>query len=175
MASRPAAGGVSTEAAAARPGPGSAAGDGLGAAGPAARWRAGTSRLLSVLRIVGAFLFVQFGSAKLLAFPAAVMPGGGTAPLDSLAGVAGALELVGGALLLAGLFTRTVAFVLAGQMAVAYFIGHAGQGFWPVLNGGVPAVVFCFLWLYVSAAGAGPWSLDAFLRRKRATRRRAGS
>ena len=126
----------------------------------AARWRSWAPQLLSVLRMVAAFLFLQYGSTKLFAFPAAVMPDGGTAPLLSLAGVAAALELVGGALLLVGLFTRVTAFVLAGEMAVAYFIGHAGQGFWPVLNGGAPAVFFCFLWLYISAAGAGPWSLD---------------
>lgn len=126
-----------------------------------ARWSAWAPHLLSLLRIVAAFLFIQYGSTKLFAFPAAVMPDGGTAPLVSLAGVAGALELFGGALLLLGWFTRPVAFLLSGQMAVAYFIGHAGQGFWPVLNGGAPAVFFCFLWLYVSAAGAGPWSMDA--------------
>jgi putative oxidoreductase len=128
-----------------------------------ARWNAWTPYFLSILRIIAAFLFVQYGTTKLLAFPAAVMPDGGTASLASLPGVAGALELVGGALLLIGLFTRPVAFVLSGQMAVAYFMGHAGQGFWPVLNGGAPAVFFCFLWLYLSAAGPGPWSIDARL------------
>jgi len=71
------------------------------------------------------------------------------------------LELVGGALLLVGLFTRPVAFVMSGLMAAAYFMGHAAQGFWPVLNGGAPAVFFWFLWLYISAAGPGPWSIDA--------------
>jgi putative oxidoreductase len=116
---------------------------------------------------MAAFLFFQIGTTKLLAFPAAVMPGGGTASLTSLAGVAGVLEVVGGTLLLVGLFTRPVAFLLSGEMAVAYFIGHAAQGFWPVLNGGGPAVSFCFLWLYLSAAGPGPWSIDA-LRRGRA-------
>ena len=75
--------------------------------------------------------------------------------------IAGAIELVGGAFMLLGLFSRPVAFVLSGQMAVAYFVGHAPQGFWPVLNGGVPAVLFCFIWLYLSAAGPGPWSIDA--------------
>lgn len=126
-----------------------------------ARWSSWAPHLLSLLRMVAAFLFLQYGSTKLFAFPAAVMPDGGTAPLQSLPGFAGALELVGGALLLVGLFTRPVAFLLAGQMAVAYFMGHAGQGFWPILNGGVPAVIFCFVWLYISAAGAGPWSIDA--------------
>jgi putative oxidoreductase len=126
-----------------------------------AKWRGWAPQLLSLLRIVAAFLFLQFGTAKVLAFPAAIMPGGGTAPLASLPGVAGLLETTGGLLLLLGLFTRPVAFVLAGEMAVAYFIGHAPQGFWPVLNQGHPAVLFCFVWLYLSAAGPGPWSLDA--------------
>lgn len=125
------------------------------------RWSSWAPHLLSALRIVAAFLFVQFGTAKLFAFPAAVMPGGGTAPLASLPGIAGALEAFGGALLLVGLFTRPVAFLLSGEMAVAYFVGHAPQGFWPVLNQGHPAALFCFVWLYVSAAGPGPWSLDA--------------
>jgi putative oxidoreductase len=126
-----------------------------------AKWRSWSPQLLSVLRIVAAFLFIQFGTAKVLAFPAAIMPGGGTAPLGSLAGVAGLLEMVGGLLLLAGLFTRPVAFLVAGEMAFAYFMGHAPQGFWPVLNQGHPAILFCFVWLYLSAAGPGPWSLDA--------------
>ena len=131
-----------------------------------ARWSSWAPYMLSILRIIAAFLFVQYGSTKLFAFPAAVMPGGGTASLTSLAGVAGALELVGGAFLLVGVFTRPVAFLLSGEMAVAYFMAHAGQGFWPVLNGGAPAVCFAFLWLYVSAAGPGPWSIDAFRRRQ---------
>jgi putative oxidoreductase len=89
------------------------------------------------------------------------MPGGGTAPLTSLPGFAGSLELVGGALLFLGLFTRPVAFLLSGEMAFAYFMGHAPQGFWPVLNQGTPAILFCLIWLYISSAGPGPWSLDA--------------
>ena len=132
----------------------------------AARWRSWAPNLLSVVRIVAAFVFIQFGSAKLLAIPAAVMPGGGTAPLTSLPGFAGSLELVGGALLLLGLFTRPVAFLLAGEMAFAYFMGHFPQGFWPVLNQGTPAILFCFIWLYISSAGPGPWSLDALRRGK---------
>ena len=132
----------------------------------AARWRSWAPYLLSVLRIIAAFVFIQFGSAKLLAIPAAIMPGGGTAPLTSLPGFAGSLELVGGALLLLGLFTRPVAFLLAGEMAIAYFMGHAPQGFWPVLNQGTPAILFCFIWLYISSAGPGPWSLDALRRDK---------
>ena len=128
------------------------------------KWKSWSPQLLSVLRIVAAFLFFQFGSAKWFAFPAAIMPGGGTAPLGSLAWVASVIEVVGGGLLVLGLFTRPVAFILAGEMAIAYFYGHAGNGFWPLLNQGTPAVFFCFLFLYVSAAGPGPWSLDATRR-----------
>jgi putative oxidoreductase len=135
--------------------------------GLVARWRSLAPYLLSITRIVGAFLFMQIGTAKLFAFPAAVMPDGGTAPLGSLAGIAGILETFGGALLLVGWFTHPVAFLLSGQMAVAYFVGHAHQGFWPVLNQGMLAIVFCFLWLYLSAAGPGPWSLDALRHRAR--------
>ena len=129
-----------------------------------ARWTSWAPYLLSIVRIIAAFLFVQFGTAKLFALPAAVMPGGGTAPLASLPGIAGTLELVGGALLLVGLFTRPVAFLLSGEMAVAYFLGHAPNGFWPVLNQGSPAILFCFLWLYISAAGPGRWSIDGLRR-----------
>ena len=125
------------------------------------RWPKLAPYFLSTLRIAAAFLFIQFGTAKWFAFPAPIMPDGGTAPLASLAGIAAVLETVGGSLMLLGLFTRPVAFVLSGQMAVAYFIGHAPQGFWPVLNQGHPAVLFSFVWLHFSAAGAGPWSLDA--------------
>jgi putative oxidoreductase len=128
-----------------------------------ASWTALSPYLLSVLRIVAAFLFVQYGATKLFAWPGAIVPGGGTLPLMTPGGIAGVLEMVGGGLLLLGLFTRPVAFLLAGEMAFAYFIGHAGGGFWPVLNGGAPAVIFCFVWLYVSAAGGGPWSVDARL------------
>jgi putative oxidoreductase len=132
----------------------------------ATKWRSRVPYLLSILRIVAAFLFMQFGTAKLFAFPAAIMPGGGTAPFGSLAWFASVLETFGGFLLLTGLFTRPVAFILSGEMAFAYFIGHAPQGFWPVLNQGHPAILFCFLFLYLSAAGPGPWSLDAKLRRQ---------
>ena len=132
-----------------------------------ARFRSFTPHLLSILRIVTAFLFVEYGTAKLLAFPAAMMPGGGTASLSSLPGIAGALELVGGALLLVGFLTRPVAFLVSGEMAVAYFMRHAGKGFWPILNGGASAILFCFIWLYISAAGPGPLSVDAVVRRTR--------
>ena len=125
------------------------------------RWHSLSPYLLSVLRIVTAFLFVQFGTGKWFAFPASIMPDGSTAPLMSQAGIAAVLETVGGLLLLVGLFSRPVAFLLSGEMAVAYFIGHAPQSFWPVLNQGTPAILFSFIWLYISAAGPGPWSLDA--------------
>jgi putative oxidoreductase len=125
------------------------------------RWHSLSPYLLSVLRIVAAFLFIQFGTAKWFAFPASIMPDGSTVSPMSLVGVAAVLETVGGLLLLIGLFSRPVAFLLSGQMAFAYFIGHAPQGFWPVLNQGAPAILFCFIWLYLSAAGPGPWSLDA--------------
>ncbi len=124
-------------------------------------WRAWTPYLLSVLRIVAAFVFMEFGTGKLFALPGPLMPGGATAHFPALPAFAGAIEALGGLLLLLGLFTRPVAFVLSGEMAVAYFIAHAPKGFWPVLNQGHPAVIYCFLFLYLSAAGPGPWSLDA--------------
>jgi putative oxidoreductase len=133
--------------------------------GLVSRWSSWTPYLRSILRIVTAFLFMQVGTAKLFAFPAAIMPGGGTASVGSLPGIAGVLEAFGGVFLLAGLFTRPIAFLLSGEMAVAYFIAHAPQGFWPVLNGGQPAALYAFLFLYFSAAGAGPWSLDALRSR----------
>lgn len=117
-----------------------------------------TPRLLSVLRIVTAFLFLQHGTAKLLGIPAVQF---GDFEIASLVGLAAIMEIVGGPLLLMGLFTRPVAFVLSGEMAFAYFIGHASQGALPIQNGGEPAVLYCFIFLYFAAAGAGPWSLDA--------------
>ncbi|HEX4840799.1 MAG TPA: DoxX family protein [bacterium] len=126
------------------------------------KWSAWGPRLLSVLRIVAALMFIQAGTMKLFAFPAGIPPNGGTVPLFSELGVAGILETFGGALLLVGLFTRPVAFVLAGEMAVAYFQVSFPQGFWPILNGGIDAALYCFLWLYFSAVGAGRWSLDAW-------------
>ena len=118
-------------------------------------------RALSVLRIVSAFLFLQHGTAKLFHLPHVAMFD--QLQIASLAGVAGILEVVGGLLLLIGLFTRPVAFVLSGEMAVAYFIAHAPQGhvLSPMLNQGEPAVLYCFIFLFISAAGAGLWSVDA--------------
>ena len=131
------------------------------------KWSAGAPALLSVLRIVAAFVFIQSGTMKLFAFPMGMPPAGGTAPLFSEIELAGVLEVFGGALMLVGLFTRPVAFILSGEMAVAYFQAHFPRGFWTVVNNGGLAVLFCFVWLYISAAGAGPWSLDAMRRRRR--------
>lgn len=125
-----------------------------------AQW---TPRLLSILRIITGFLFMTHGAQKLLGFPAP-MPGG-SAPLASMIGFAGILELVGGLLILIGLFTRPVAFILAGMMAVAYFMAHAPGGFWPLLNKGELAVLYCFVFLYMAVAGAGSWSVDRLWRR----------
>jgi putative oxidoreductase len=122
-----------------------------------------TPRLLSVLRIVTAFLFVEHGTQKLLGLP---VPRSSPTTLWSLSGVAGVLELVGGLLLLFGLFTRPVAFVLSGLMAFAYFIAHAPQSFWPIVNRGELAALYCFVFLYLAAAGGGPWSVDHWMRRK---------
>jgi putative oxidoreductase len=130
------------------------------------KWAGWGPQMQGVLRIVAALLFILPGTMKLFAFPAGIPPAGGTAPFLTQVWIGGVLEVVGGALLLVGLFTRPVAFLLSGEMAVAYFQFHAPKGFWPVLNGGVAAVLYCFVWLYFSAAGAGPWSLDAW-RRKR--------
>jgi len=111
--------------------------------------------LLSVLRMMAAFTFIAHGTQKLFAFP-----GGHRAPLMSLIGAAGIIETTGGALMFLGLFTRPVAFVLAGEMAYAYFTQHWPQGFWPVQNDGELAVLYCFLWLYFAATGPGPISVD---------------
>lgn len=115
-------------------------------------------RLLSVLRIVVALLFMCHGSQKLFAMPVAEPQD--AVPLVSLMGLAGVLEFFGGLFILLGLFTRPVAFVLAGQMAVAYFIAHAPQGPWPILNKGELAVLYCFIFLYFAVAGGGVWSVD---------------
>jgi putative oxidoreductase len=119
-------------------------------------------RVLSILRILTGLLLLEHGTGKHLGFPAGVTASGWGA-------AAGYFELVGGFLIVIGLFTRPVAFILSGEMAFAYFIGHASQGHWawPVLNMGQTAVIYCFLFLYISAAGAGPWSLDALLARRR--------
>jgi putative oxidoreductase len=124
--------------------------------------------LLSVLRIVTALLFMQHGLQKLLGWFGGMGGGGGTAELMSLTGLAGVLELFGGALVAIGLFTRPVAFVLAGEMAFAYFMAHAPRSFFPIENNGEHTVLFCFVFLYLAAAGPGPWSIDAARDRGRA-------
>jgi putative oxidoreductase len=120
------------------------------------RW---APQLLSVLRIMTALLFFAHGSAKYFGFPQHEMLA--NVPPLSPGGIAGILELIGGALLVIGLFSRLTAFILSGLMAVAYFMAHAPQGFHPILNGGELAILFCFVFLYIAAAGPGPWSVDA--------------
>jgi|SRR5687768_14454289 putative oxidoreductase len=130
-------------------------------------WLAGVTQAL--LRAMTGALFMQYGVQKLfglLVDPA--YPWTGAPPMFSQLWFAGVLEVFGGALIVLGLFARPVAFLLAGQMAVAYFQFHAPQGFWPARNGGIPAVLFCFVFLHLFAAGAGPFSIDS---RRRATRR----
>jgi len=124
-----------------------------------------TPYLLSALRIVAALCFLMHGTQKLFAWPVAQPQP--TAQLFSQMGLAGVLETFGGLLMLLGLFTKPVAFVLSGQMAVAYFQAHFPRGFWPILNGGELATLYCFLWLFFAGAGAGPISLDALLFKRR--------
>jgi len=116
-----------------------------------------TPRLLSVLRIIAALLLLQHGTAKMLGFPH--VPS--FDHLSPLIATAGAIELIGGLLLLVGLFSVPVAFILSGEMAFVYFIGHFPRGFYPLLNGGNLPILWCFVFLYLSAAGPGPWSIDA--------------
>jgi putative oxidoreductase len=118
-------------------------------------------RALAVLRIVAALIFMEHGTQKLFGFPPSDRP---QPELFSLSGLAGVLEFFGGILLVLGLFTRPVAFILSGEMAVAYWMAHAPQSFFPVNNGGDAAILYCFVFLYLVAAGGGPWSLDAWLR-----------
>ena len=118
----------------------------------------------SLLRIVTGALFMQHGVQKLFGMLLPPdRPWNGAPDMFTQFWFAGVLEVFGGALIVLGLFTRPVAFLLAGEMAFAYFMAHAPQGFWPILNGGEPAVLFCFIFLFLFAAGAGPWSLDAAL------------
>ena len=125
---------------------------------------------LSLFRFITGLLLFQYGVAKILKFP--TIPEGNAyaflnkVQLMSLSGAAGVIELILGALLLLGLFTRPVAFILAGEMAFAYFIGHAPKGFFPLINGGTLAILFCFACLYLSTSGGGPYSLDATMRNK---------
>ena len=125
--------------------------------------------LLSVLRIMSALLFLEHGTSKLLGFPPSPMPGHGPFQLFSMVGFSGVLEFVGGILLAIGLFTRVTAFILSGEMAVAYFMVHAPKGFFPMMmggNNGELAVLYCFVFLYLAAAGGGPWSIDRLRHRR---------
>jgi putative oxidoreductase len=119
-------------------------------------------RALSVLRIVVGLLFLEHGTQKILGFPPSANPG---PALLSLQGAQGLIELVGGLLILIGLFTRPVAFILCGDMAVAYFMAHAPKNFFPMLNGGDGAILYCFVFLYFVFAGAGAWSVDEAVAR----------
>jgi putative oxidoreductase len=120
--------------------------------------------VLSILRIFTGLELLQHGTGKILGFP--VVPNWAHVQITSLTGLGGLIELVGGILFTIGLFTRPVAFILSGFTAVAYFMAHAGKGFYPVLNGGELAALYCFVFLYFVFAGAGPWSADALLGRK---------
>jgi putative oxidoreductase len=122
--------------------------------------------VLSVLRIVAGFLFSLHGFQKLFGYFGGMGGSGGSAQALSLMWVAGVLEAFGGLLIMAGLFTRPVAFVLSGQMAAAYFIGHASKSPWPIVNRGELAALYCFLFLYFVFAGPGPLSLDRLIRKR---------
>ena len=119
--------------------------------------------VLSIVRIAVALLFLEHGSSKLLGFP----ENGPIRELFTLSWYSGAIELVGGALLTVGLFSRSAAFIMSGEMAVAYFMSHAPHSFFPLINRGDSAILYCFVFLYLAFAGPGPWSLDALWSRKR--------
>jgi putative oxidoreductase len=121
-----------------------------------------TSRVLSLLRIMAGLMFMEHGLTKYFGFPGPQPHG---FAMMSLAGAAGAIELVGGALVTIGLFTRIAAFIMSGEMAVAYFMAHAPRSFFPFLNGGELAILFCFVFLYLAVAGGGAWSLDRLIRK----------
>jgi putative oxidoreductase len=130
----------------------------------ASRW---TPRMLSIFRILIGLLFITAGTTKLFHYPPSPVPMP-PIPLMSQIGIGAIMELVGGTLIVLGLFTRPVSFLLCGEMAVAYFQFHFPAAFWPNTNNGTGAVLFCFIFLYLMFAGAGPWSIDAMLARRRA-------
>jgi putative oxidoreductase len=127
------------------------------------------SRMLSVLRIVSGLVFITFGTMKLFNVPP-MPPDQPPLELLSMTGIAGILEVFGGAAFTLGLFTRPIAFILSGEIAAAYFIGHFPMGFWPSQNMGAPAILYCFMFLYFVFSGAGVWSIDALISRSRANR-----
>ena len=118
---------------------------------------------LSIFRIIAGLMIIEHGMAKLIGFPV-VAAFADLQPM-SLLGAAGFIELIGGALLILGLFTRPAAFILSGEMAVGYFYAHAPKDFFPLINGGTLAIMYCFSFLYLATAGAGPWSVDAAMKR----------
>ena len=124
--------------------------------GMTGRWAEWEPRMLSVLRIMTALLFIEHGTAKLFNFPPSTLH----PSFPMLLWFAGVLECIGGALVAAGLFTRCAAFLLSGEMAIGYFTFFAPRGFFPVNNGGDAAVLFCFVFLYIAVAGGGAWSID---------------
>jgi putative oxidoreductase len=124
-----------------------------------------TFSVLSILRIFAGLSLMQHGTGKILGFP--VVASFANVQINTLAGIGGLIELIGGLLFTIGLFTRPVAFLLCGFTAVAYFMVHAPKNFYPVLNGGELAAVYCFVFLYFVFAGAGPWSLDAIRLKRR--------
>jgi putative oxidoreductase len=147
---------------ASRPGPIGEAGVGAGMTLP------GAGRVLALLRMMTALLFIEHGLQLYFDFPSP--PPFALTQIFSVAGLAGALDLVGGAMILVGLMTRPVAFVLSGMMAAAYFMAHAPSGFFPIVNGGEPAILYCFIFLLLAAAGSGAWSVDLWLAGRPARR-----
>jgi len=127
-------------------------------------WAPRAHGVLSVLRIFTGLELLQHGTGKILGFP--VVPSLANVQIGSLTGVGGLIELIGGILFTIGLFTRPAAFILSGFTAAAYFMAHAGKGFYPVLNGGELAALYCFVFLYFAFAGGGPWSADALIKRR---------
>jgi putative oxidoreductase len=124
------------------------------------------SRMLSIFRIVAGLIFLTTGTMKIFNYPPNPVPGMSDIELFSQIGIGGILEIVGGILIVLGLFTRPTSFVLAGMMAVAYFQFHQPNNFWPTVNGGVPAIMYCFFFLYLMVAGPGIWSADTILARR---------
>jgi len=127
-------------------------------------WAPRALHVLSVLRVFTGLELLQHGTGKILGFPA--VPTFANVQIGSLSGIGGLIELIGGILFTIGLFTRPVAFILSGFTAAAYFMAHASKGFYPVLNGGELAALYCFVFLFFAFAGGGPWSLDALIKRK---------